>query len=199
MNTEKYIDYTEICQNKKYDMIVATDLNWGIGNKNGLLIHVKQDMKFFKKMTPNVVVMGRKTMESLPNKYLLNRKNVVISRSYEERITTELIVNNTTTLTRVNSIDNAIKYLSTFPYGTSIVIIGGRQIYLEFLQRDLIDRIFLTTYHKEFKKVDTYIPDLFTIGFKYDPTNLFHVVTGYESITKSLNNNVKFTIHTLVK
>lgn len=49
--------------------IVAVDLNWGIGYKGNLLQRIPEDMKFFKQMTlGKVVVMGRKTFESLPGK-----------------------------------------------------------------------------------------------------------------------------------
>ena len=49
------------------NLIVAVDENWAIGNRNKLLVSIPADMKFFREMTKgNVVVMGRKTMESFP-------------------------------------------------------------------------------------------------------------------------------------
>ena len=49
------------------NLIVAVDENWAIGNRNKLLVSIPADMKFFREMTKgNVVVMGRKTMESYP-------------------------------------------------------------------------------------------------------------------------------------
>ena len=62
--------------------IVAVDLNWGIGYNGDLLYRIKEDMKRFKMRTMNnVVVMGRKTFESLPNgKPLKNRMNIILSR-----------------------------------------------------------------------------------------------------------------------
>ena len=63
-------------------IIVAIDLNGGIGNNNELLFHVKEDMRRFKELTTNhKVIMGRKTFESLPNGALPNRTNIVLSRS----------------------------------------------------------------------------------------------------------------------
>lgn len=48
-------------------LIVAVARDWGIGNKGELLFNVPEDMEFFKKTTLNkVVVMGRKTLLSLP-------------------------------------------------------------------------------------------------------------------------------------
>ena len=49
------------------NMIVATDKNWGIGKEGHLLTHLSGDLKYFKERTMGkVVVMGRKTLESLP-------------------------------------------------------------------------------------------------------------------------------------
>ncbi|MDQ2088095.1 dihydrofolate reductase [Herbivorax sp. ANBcel31] len=63
--------------------IVAVDLNWGIGYKGNLLKRISPDMKRFKEITINkVVVMGRKTFESLPKKEpLKDRVNIVLSKS----------------------------------------------------------------------------------------------------------------------
>ena len=60
--------------------IVAVDENWGIGFNGQLLEHIPEDMKFFKKITTgNVVIMGRKTWESLPIKPLPDRLNLVVT------------------------------------------------------------------------------------------------------------------------
>ena len=63
-------------------IIVAVDKNWGIGCENDLLFSLPLDMQHFKNTTLNkTVVMGRKTLESLPNgKPLKNRENIVLSK-----------------------------------------------------------------------------------------------------------------------
>ena len=73
-------------------IIVSVDLNWGIGSEGELLKRIPEDMKRFRKITTgNVIVMGRKTFESLPNqKPLGKRVNIVLSRDEnfkDERIT----------------------------------------------------------------------------------------------------------------
>jgi dihydrofolate reductase len=63
-------------------IIVALSKNRVIGKDNQLLWHLADDMAFFKKMTTGkVVLMGRKTYESLPAKFrpLPNRINIVLS------------------------------------------------------------------------------------------------------------------------
>lgn len=61
--------------------IVAVDLNWGIGYKGDLLKRIPEDMKFFRQLTINhVVIMGRGTFDSLPGrKPLKDRVNIVLS------------------------------------------------------------------------------------------------------------------------
>ena len=66
-------------------LILACDLKGGIGYQNKLPWHIPLDLKRFKNLTQNgVVVMGRKTWESLPKKPLPNRVNVVISNTIKE-------------------------------------------------------------------------------------------------------------------
>ena len=63
-------------------MLVAQDETGGIGYRNKLPWHVPSDLKVFKRLTTdNVVIMGRKTYESLPMfpSGLPNRFNIVIS------------------------------------------------------------------------------------------------------------------------
>ena len=65
-------------------IIVAVDAKNGIGKNNDLMWHLPDDMKFFKEKTSeNIVVMGRKNHESIPEKFrpLPNRENVVLTRN----------------------------------------------------------------------------------------------------------------------
>ena len=65
---------------KHFKAIAAMSLNRVIGAGNKIPWHLSEDFKWFKKMTSgNVVIMGRKTFESL-GKPLPNRINIVLSR-----------------------------------------------------------------------------------------------------------------------
>lgn len=67
-------------------LIFAQSSNGFIGKDGQLLFHIPEDMKHFKELTLNSnVIMGRKTWESLPEKFkpLPGRRNVVISRNHE--------------------------------------------------------------------------------------------------------------------
>lgn len=66
---------------KHFKAIAAMSLNRVIGAGNSIPWHLPEDFKWFKRMTSgNVVIMGRKTFESLGNKPLPNRINIVLSR-----------------------------------------------------------------------------------------------------------------------
>lgn len=64
------------------NVIVAVDSNWAIGRKGGMLFHIPEDLKYFRRNTAGgTVIMGRKTLLSFPNcKPLPNRRNIIISR-----------------------------------------------------------------------------------------------------------------------
>jgi dihydrofolate reductase len=68
---------------KHFKAIAAMSENRVIGNGNKIPWHLPEDFKWFRKMTAgNVVVMGRKTFESL-GKPLPNRFNFVLTRHPE--------------------------------------------------------------------------------------------------------------------
>lgn len=65
---------------KNITMIAAIGKNNELGKKNDLIWHFSEDMRFFREQTINKpIIMGRKTLESLP-KLLPKRKHIVLSR-----------------------------------------------------------------------------------------------------------------------
>ena len=110
-------------------IIVAVAQNGVIGDKNALLWHISEDLRFFKRTTSgHPVIMGRKTYESL-GRPLPNRINIVISRTMGE----------IEGCTVVRSLEEAV---ALFPAEEEIFIIGGAQIYA--LALDIADRFYLT-------------------------------------------------------
>jgi dihydrofolate reductase len=112
----------------KMELIVACNEDGiiGDGNKNTIPWHVPEDLTHFKELTTNqIIVMGRKTYESLPASPLPNRIHVVISHVYEP------IINDTKTVF-IAQYNDAIKIIRKlhhkYPMKT-IYIIGGNQIY----------------------------------------------------------------------
>lgn len=125
-------------------IIAAIGKNNELGKDNELLWHLKGDMKFFKeKTTGKTIVMGRNTFESLP-KLLPNRKHIVITHK-------NLSVPDEVTV--FNSLDETLNYIKSI--NEDVYIIGGGQIYKEFLEYANI--MYLTEINKSFN-ADTYFP-----------------------------------------
>ncbi|MDR1720096.1 MAG: dihydrofolate reductase [Dysgonamonadaceae bacterium] len=128
-------------------IIVAAGENNEIGRANGLLWHLPADMKRFRQLTTgHVIVMGRKTYDSLPKGALPHRTNVVISRNSNLRLPQ---------CTVLNSLQAA---LTAFADEQEIFIIGGAEIYRQSFP--LADRIYLTRVHAEFPDADTFFPPI---------------------------------------
>lgn len=108
-------------------LIAAADKHWGIGKNGGLLFHIPEDMKFFRSMTQGkVVVMGRKTLESMPNgKPLPNRVNIVLSHD------TAYHADGVTVCHTEAELADTLASFDT----EDIFIIGGAQIYAQFLEK----------------------------------------------------------------
>ena len=63
-------------------IIAAVALDGAIGRQGGLVCHIREDMRHFRRLTMgHPVVMGRKTFESLPGGALPGRRNVVVTRN----------------------------------------------------------------------------------------------------------------------
>ena len=71
-------------------LIAAADKNWAIGKDGELLVRISEDMKNFSAITTgNVIVMGRKTLESFPGgKPLPNRVNIVLTHEKVQSLCT---------------------------------------------------------------------------------------------------------------
>lgn len=130
------------------NLIVAVDKNWGIGNQNKLLVSIPQDMKFFRETTKgNIVIMGRKTLESFPQgQPLKNRVNIVISRNPEYTVKGAIVV---------NSVEEAVE--ESKKHEGDVYVIGGESIYramLPYCKTALITKI------DHAYIADTYFPNL---------------------------------------
>lgn len=107
------------------NLIVAVDKNWAIGCNNELLVSIPADMKFFRQTTTGkVVVMGRKTLESFPNKSpLKNRTNIVLTANPDYKADGAVIV---------HSVDELLEELKKYD-SEDIYVIGGDSIYRQLL------------------------------------------------------------------
>lgn len=131
------------------NMIAAVDSNWAIGNKNKLLISIPADMKMFRQETTgNVVVMGRKTLESFPNgRPLPNRTNIVLTKKLDYEVKDAIVV---------HSMDELMEELKKYE-SESIYIIGGETIYRQLLP--YADTCHITKIERAYE-ADAYFPNL---------------------------------------
>lgn len=121
------------------NLIVAVGSNNEIGIDNELPWKQSEDLKNFRKLTTgNVVIMGRKTYESI-GKPLPNRFNIVLTS--EAKILNS--INSDENLIFVSKISEMSEFTKNYD-GNQLFVIGGAQIYNEFLKTDLIEKIYLT-------------------------------------------------------
>ncbi|MDE6220850.1 MAG: dihydrofolate reductase, partial [Lachnospiraceae bacterium] len=76
------------------NIIAAVDKNWAIGFQNSLLVRIPRDQQIFREMTEGkVIVIGRKTLETFPQKQpLKNRVNIILSRSTDYAVKDAVVV-----------------------------------------------------------------------------------------------------------
>ena len=130
------------------NIIVAIDSKNGIGKNNGIPWYIPSDLKYFRETTTitknknkkNIVIMGRKTWESIPPKYrpLPNRYNFILTRNLD-------LINETQQFDYIHKIK--YKYVKTllwaFIYSKKLIhegfaeklfIIGGSSLYKEIME-----------------------------------------------------------------
>jgi dihydrofolate reductase len=128
-------------------ILVAFDENRVIGKNNTLIWHLPADLKRFKTLTTgHVVIMGRKTFESI-GKPLPNRTTIVISRQADLKIDGAIIT---------HSVEEAILKAKSITR-EDIFIVGGAEIYA--LSLALADQILVTQLHDIFDG-DAYFPEI---------------------------------------
>lgn len=129
-------------------LIVSADENWGIGSNNQLLVHIPDDMRLFREATTGkVVVMGRKTRESLPNGTLEGRVNIVLTHDQNYKAGNAVIVHSLEEL-----------YQELEQYDTNdVFVIGGSSVYRQLL--DECDTAHVTKIDFAYS-ADTYFPNL---------------------------------------
>ena len=154
----------------KVVVVVAYEAITGaIGYKGNVFYHMKADMIHFRKITTksllgkeNLLIMGRKTWDSLPNKPLQNRQNLVMTNR------------------PILGIPTKQKVWDAFEYGLghseeidNIFVIGGEVVYRDFLESDMVDEIVATVYYSKnpvegdiLKKADTFFPLEYLTKFK---------------------------------
>lgn len=129
-------------------LIAAVSSNNVIGHANNLPWHIPEDLEYFKRLTKGkIVLMGRRTWESIPEKFrpLPKRKNIVITRqlNYPTPAGVEVWAN----------IDEALAAHAN----EKIMVIGGGEIYGQTIDR--ADTLYITRIRRDFAG-DTFFPKI---------------------------------------
>lgn len=147
---------------KEINLIVAKSSNNVIGNNNELLWKIPNDLKYFKKVTTNsVVIMGRKTFESI-GKILPNRLNVIISKQSGDL---KEIYKGCKNCLFFDNFNDMFLFINDQEFYKNIFVIGGGEIYKYFIENNLINKYYITEIKQEFEG-DTYFPNVDLSNYK---------------------------------
>ena len=190
-----WTSFLEKNQMNKIIAIVACDENYGIGFQGDIpwrneenLQYIK-DQQFFKDITyGKTVIMGRKTMESLPNHVLRHRCNIVLTKQGIEIPTARKRYGENYPLTygplKHKDIHFAFLFATYYfsDYSSEIFIIGGEQIYELALKEKMVDEVLLTRMPGTYK-CDTFFPAKYIENWKKEKLNIEGLnVTKYKKI-----------------
>lgn len=131
------------------NIIVAVDKEWGIGNRGQLLMHIREDLRNFARLTKGkTVIYGSKTLETFPGKEpLKSRRNIILSRKENLEIENAEIA---------GSVEKAMELVANED-PEDVFVIGGGTVYSQFLP--FCDCCYVTKIEKSFEK-DVYFENI---------------------------------------
>ena len=146
---------------ERFALVVAMDEKNGIGNDGKLPWHLPSDLKHFKEITTkteviakkNFVIMGRKTWESLPEKFrpLPDRINLVLSRNPKLKLPPGVL--------RAETFPSGLEKAQSLKEVENIFVIGGAQVFKTALEHRQCTKIFATRILDNFH-CDTFFPPI---------------------------------------
>jgi dihydrofolate reductase len=160
----------------KLKIIVAMTRERVIGNQGRLPWYIPEDLKLFREITlGNTILMGRRTFESIPEKYrpLVQRNNIVLTSG-------SLVLPG---VHFCKSLEEALNLSADFNLPT--FVIGGASLYKQTLP--LVDTMFISHIKKTYQG-DTYFPELDLGEWKTQEEKDFKdfVFRVYKRISKEL-------------
>lgn len=176
---------------KPLNLIVAMDQRNGIGKAGKLPWNLPEDMRHFKSVTltttvsglRNAVVMGRKTWESIPERFrpLAGRLNVVLTHQGNYPLPADVL--------RAKGLEEAMALCSERQEKERIdqvFVIGGASVYQQAIGHPLCRTIYVTKIEGDFG-CDAFFPD-FEKDFK-----------GSERSPDSCANGIRYYFCTYVR
>lgn len=141
-----------------FSQIAAMSRNRVIGVKNDLPWHIPEDMKFFRDTTKGkIIIMGRKTFESVGSKPMPHRLNLIVTRQKDFRAEGVHVF---------TSVEDAVRFAreqaGSKSWPNEIMICGGEEIYRQTLP--ITNRIYLTIIDKDYEG-DAFFPEFDSTKF----------------------------------
>ena len=147
-------------------LIVAMTKNNVIGKNNTIPWHITEDyVRTHKKTRGHPIIMGRKNYETISSfvnfkgssgekakedRVLPNRTNIIITRQKDYKVNGGVVV---------HSLEEAIEEAKKAPGSEEAFIFGGAGIYKESLEKDLVDKMYITLIDEEIDG-DTFFPEI---------------------------------------
>lgn len=156
--------------NAPLTLIAAVARNGVIGGNNALPWHLPEDLRHFKALTTgHAVIMGRKTWESLPERFrpLPGRLNIVVTRNADYRAAGATVAHSLAEAQKVGAGGTA----------TALFVIGGAELYAHALP--LAERLELTEIAADFSG-DAFFPPIDTAEWRETARISQHAAAGFD-------------------
>lgn len=174
---------------------------FAIGKDNELLFTIPDDLKFFKATTAhNIVLMGRKTWDSLPKdkKPLKNRINLVLTRDKVARPIPKNLTDEKVYFTTYKYFE---KFYKKSGGSANVFVIGGAEILNKFISESRADKIYFTeiNVNKQFVVNANVFVNVFNNDYKlisiseakyFDTCSYRHLV--YHKVQEKSQNEEKY-------
>jgi dihydrofolate reductase len=130
---------------KPFACVVAMDEERGIGKNGTLAWRLPADLKHFKAVTSkgdprkqNAVIMGRKTWDSLPEKFrpLPGRLNIVLSRQKDLKLPEGVVL--------LSDFEEALTYAEKQSNVDQVFLIGGAQLFTQTINHPACQTLYIT-------------------------------------------------------
>ena len=172
-----------------FRLIACLDAQGGLGYKGGLLAQLPEDMKRFRELTAGqVVIMGRRTMESLPGRRPLSgRINIVLSRQLMSLEGTGFVLCH-----NLQELWRELAYLQRQKAGRAYYCIGGAEIYkalLPYAYEAYITRL------RQTYPADCFFPELADFALAEREEKQGYAFERYEAKRRVLFNRKKLLAH----
>ena len=137
-------------------IIVAMDEKRGIGKDGNLLFKISEDFQRMSNLTRgHPLVMGRRTFFSIGRVLQNGRTTIVVTRD-PQRVKD---INFYSPEVKIaSSLAEGVKQAKQSPGSEETFIFGGGEIFKEALEKDIVDKLYLTKVEGDFQ-ADTFFPD----------------------------------------